>query len=439
MQRQRAGCVFCEIVSGARPAAIVASDDAAVAFLDARPVFKGHVLVVPARARRRRSPTCRPAPLGPYFAAVQRLARAVEVGLGADGTFVAMNNKVSQSVAAPAHARRPAPPQGRPARLLLAARPLRQRRRARRLRGPDPRGGSEVQRARAPRGRGRGPQPAALGRGQDDPRRADRPARRAPVPPGNAKASRRSAARGSREIRRIGKNLLLTLAGARAGARRRLVAPGDDREVAAPRGEGTGAARHARRARSRGRHAPLLRRPPDVRPVPRRPRRALRRAARDRGARSRSAGRRDRRHRARRPPRAAPDADQGGAARSDAAGGRGEHPGQRVAVSRRDRSAAAGALALGRGGPAPRRRHLAVDRLHAEDASPPRVPTGAPPTSATSRSAPAPNPFLVYGRAGARCPRRSEAASEAAKKVASTIVRIVQAGRATFYCPRCQT
>jgi histidine triad (HIT) family protein len=93
-----AGCVFCEIVAGRHPAAIVASDEAAVAFLDARPVFKGHVLVVP----RAHVPTLIDLPaaaLAPYFAVVQRLARAVEVGLGADGTFVAMNNKVSQSVA----------------------------------------------------------------------------------------------------------------------------------------------------------------------------------------------------------------------------------------------------------------------------------------------------------------------------------------------------
>jgi histidine triad (HIT) family protein len=92
------GCVFCEIVSGARPAAVVARDDAAVAFLDARPVFKGHVLVVP----RAHVATLSDLPAGavaPYFAAVQRLARAVEAGLEADGTFVAINNKVSQSVA----------------------------------------------------------------------------------------------------------------------------------------------------------------------------------------------------------------------------------------------------------------------------------------------------------------------------------------------------
>jgi histidine triad (HIT) family protein len=92
-----AGCLFCEIVGGARPAAIVAADDAAVAFLDARPVFKGHVLVVPRGHVATLADLPAPA-LAPYFGAVQRIARAVEAGLDADGTFVAMNNKVSQSV-----------------------------------------------------------------------------------------------------------------------------------------------------------------------------------------------------------------------------------------------------------------------------------------------------------------------------------------------------
>jgi histidine triad (HIT) family protein len=92
-----ADCPFCEIVAGTRAAAVVASDDATVAFLDARPVFKGHVLVVP-RAHVATLLDLPAADLGPYFAAVQRIARAVETGLGADGTFVAMNNKVSQSV-----------------------------------------------------------------------------------------------------------------------------------------------------------------------------------------------------------------------------------------------------------------------------------------------------------------------------------------------------
>ena len=91
------GCLFCAIAAGDVPATMVARDDDVAAFLDARPVFKGHVLVVP----RTHVPTLSdmpPAALGTLFAAVQRIARAVEIGLGADGTFVAMNNKVSQSV-----------------------------------------------------------------------------------------------------------------------------------------------------------------------------------------------------------------------------------------------------------------------------------------------------------------------------------------------------
>ena len=91
------GCVFCAIGAGEVPASMVARDDDVAAFLDARPLFKGHVLVVP----RVHVPTLSDMPvaaLGTLFAAVQRIARAVEAGLGADGTFVAMNNKVSQSV-----------------------------------------------------------------------------------------------------------------------------------------------------------------------------------------------------------------------------------------------------------------------------------------------------------------------------------------------------
>jgi histidine triad (HIT) family protein len=91
------GCTFCAIAAGDIPATMVLRDDDVAAFLDARPVFKGHVLIVP----RAHVPTLSEMPaaeLGTLFAAVQRVARAVESGLGADGTFVAMNNKVSQSV-----------------------------------------------------------------------------------------------------------------------------------------------------------------------------------------------------------------------------------------------------------------------------------------------------------------------------------------------------
>jgi histidine triad (HIT) family protein len=90
-------CAFCAIAAGVRPASFVIETGDVVAFLDARPVFKGHVLVVP----RAHVPTLldlAPGEIGPLFGVVQRVARAVEVGLGADGTFVALNNKVSQSV-----------------------------------------------------------------------------------------------------------------------------------------------------------------------------------------------------------------------------------------------------------------------------------------------------------------------------------------------------
>ncbi|PZG04138.1 HIT family protein [Nonomuraea aridisoli] len=87
--------LFCEIVAGERPAHVVSSDDVAVAFLDARPVFKGHVLVVP---RAHVETLADLADVGPFFARVQAMARAVEEGLKAGGTFVAMNNRVSQSV-----------------------------------------------------------------------------------------------------------------------------------------------------------------------------------------------------------------------------------------------------------------------------------------------------------------------------------------------------
>ncbi|MCZ7376834.1 HIT family protein [Micromonospora sp. WMMC250] len=91
------GCVFCGIVAGGVPAFRVADTPDGVAFLDTRPVFKGHVLVVP--RVHLVALTDLPSDLLPgYFALVQRLALAVESGLGAGGTFVAMNNKVSQSV-----------------------------------------------------------------------------------------------------------------------------------------------------------------------------------------------------------------------------------------------------------------------------------------------------------------------------------------------------
>ena len=91
-------CVFCQIVAGDLPADVVLDEPAYLAFLDRRPVFKGHVLLVP-REHVVTLPDL-PAPLrDPFLAAAQRLATAVVEGLGAQGSFVAMNNVVSQSVA----------------------------------------------------------------------------------------------------------------------------------------------------------------------------------------------------------------------------------------------------------------------------------------------------------------------------------------------------
>lgn len=89
--------MFCQIVAGEVQAFRVADEPDGMAFLDTRPVFKGHVLVVP-RAHLVTLTDLPAIDLPGYFGLVQRLAAAVESGLGAGGTFVAMNNRVSQSV-----------------------------------------------------------------------------------------------------------------------------------------------------------------------------------------------------------------------------------------------------------------------------------------------------------------------------------------------------
>ena len=90
-------CVFCAIVAGELEAEVVLDDDVALAFLDKRPLFHGHVLLVP----RDHHETIEDLPeelVGPLFERARRLARAVRESMGAHGTFVAMNNTVSQSV-----------------------------------------------------------------------------------------------------------------------------------------------------------------------------------------------------------------------------------------------------------------------------------------------------------------------------------------------------
>jgi histidine triad (HIT) family protein len=90
-------CVFCQIVAGELPAHLVLDDDVAIAFLDSRPLFPGHALLAP----REHVPTLADLPadqVGPLFERAQRLAAAMESSLDAHGAFVAINNKVSQSV-----------------------------------------------------------------------------------------------------------------------------------------------------------------------------------------------------------------------------------------------------------------------------------------------------------------------------------------------------
>jgi histidine triad (HIT) family protein len=95
--RRMGACVFCEVVVGDRPAHLVLETDEAVAFLDTRPLFKGHTLLMP-REHVETFPDLSHDLVGPFFAHAQRLATAMEAGLGAAGSFVAMNNRISQSV-----------------------------------------------------------------------------------------------------------------------------------------------------------------------------------------------------------------------------------------------------------------------------------------------------------------------------------------------------
>jgi histidine triad (HIT) family protein len=89
-------CLFCQIVSGQIPAATVFEDDLSVAFLDHSPLFPGHCLLVP----RAHYPTFMDLPqpqIGPLFSNAQLIAQAVEAAMAAEGIFVGINNRVSQS------------------------------------------------------------------------------------------------------------------------------------------------------------------------------------------------------------------------------------------------------------------------------------------------------------------------------------------------------
>ncbi len=90
-------CAFCDIIAGRTEARVVFEDEISLAFLDNRPLFPGHCLLIP----REHYDTLADLPedaTGPLFRNAQLLARAVEAAMEAEGSFVALNNRVSQSV-----------------------------------------------------------------------------------------------------------------------------------------------------------------------------------------------------------------------------------------------------------------------------------------------------------------------------------------------------
>jgi histidine triad (HIT) family protein len=92
-----ATCAFCRIIRREEEASIVFEDGLSLAFLDRRPLFPGHCLLVP-KAHYETLADLPASLVGPLFQNAQLLERAIEEGLAADGTFVAINNHISQSV-----------------------------------------------------------------------------------------------------------------------------------------------------------------------------------------------------------------------------------------------------------------------------------------------------------------------------------------------------
>jgi len=93
----KAQCAFCAIINGSAAAEVVYRGDDLIAFLDHKPLFHGHVLLVPTVHMRLLS-DLPPPQLAAFFGTAQRLERAVEDGLGVDGSMILINNVVSQSV-----------------------------------------------------------------------------------------------------------------------------------------------------------------------------------------------------------------------------------------------------------------------------------------------------------------------------------------------------
>jgi len=90
-------CVFCRIIGGDLDGAVVFEDDISLAVLDHRPLFPGHSLLLP-RNHYETLADLPEAKIGQFFSNAQLLAKAVELALSAEGSFVALNNRVSQSV-----------------------------------------------------------------------------------------------------------------------------------------------------------------------------------------------------------------------------------------------------------------------------------------------------------------------------------------------------
>ena len=90
-------CPFCAIAAGDKLQHVVAADDLTMAFLDIRPAFKGHVLVIP-RTHHRTLAELPPELVAPLFAQVREVSAAMSAGLGANGCFVGVNNTVDQTV-----------------------------------------------------------------------------------------------------------------------------------------------------------------------------------------------------------------------------------------------------------------------------------------------------------------------------------------------------
>ena len=90
-------CVFCRIIAGNLDCAVVFADDISLAVLDHRPLFPGHSLLIP-RNHYETLADLPAAQIGQFFSNAQLLAKAIELALSAEGSFVALNNRVSQSV-----------------------------------------------------------------------------------------------------------------------------------------------------------------------------------------------------------------------------------------------------------------------------------------------------------------------------------------------------